>query len=198
MNDSAKNTAAEYEHIPADMFEFQQMNARIHDTKLQTKSRGYFKDAFLRFKKNKSSVVAAIIIGCLVLFAIFSPIITKTALNHTINSKDNTYVNFAPYVESIAKLNIGILDGHRTQNSANQLTIDMYNAIGQETGMSPIIGEPRAYTQTEKIRGQQVDVTYYSLKINSYFYIGVVDRNIDYETFDKIQQFQNETGLQVL
>ena len=45
------------------MFEFAQKDAVIHDKKLATKPRGYFADAMLRFKKNKSSVVAAIIIG---------------------------------------------------------------------------------------------------------------------------------------
>ena len=58
------------EHIPKEQFEFQQLNVELHDKKLQTKSRGYFADAMLRFKKNKSSVVAAWIILFLVIFAI--------------------------------------------------------------------------------------------------------------------------------
>ena len=44
-----------YEHIPAEKFAFAQMDTEIRDTKLQTKSRGYFADAMIRFKKNKSS-----------------------------------------------------------------------------------------------------------------------------------------------
>ena len=57
-----------YEHIPAEQFEFQQLNAELHDQKLETKSRGYFADAMIRFKKNKSSVVAAWIILFLVMY----------------------------------------------------------------------------------------------------------------------------------
>ena len=49
----------DYEHIPAEKFQFIQLDTNIHDKKLETKSRGYFADAFLRFKKNKSSLVAA-------------------------------------------------------------------------------------------------------------------------------------------
>ena len=57
--------------IPASEFEFVGDEGRLHDKKLETKPVGYFKDAMLRFRKNKSSVVAAYIILILVLYAIF-------------------------------------------------------------------------------------------------------------------------------
>ena len=63
-----------YANIPAEKFTLVG-NTNLHDEKLKTKSRGFISDAFLRFRKNKSSVVAAIIILFLVLFAIFAPII---------------------------------------------------------------------------------------------------------------------------
>ena len=56
-----------YENIPKEKFEFAQLNDTLHDKKLETKSRGYFADALLRFKKNKSSIAAAYIILFLVL-----------------------------------------------------------------------------------------------------------------------------------
>ena len=58
------------ENIPAEKFRFAQMEDRIHDAKFETKPIGYFKDAWLRFKKNKASIVAACIILFIVLFAI--------------------------------------------------------------------------------------------------------------------------------
>ena len=76
------------------MFEFAQRDAVIHDKKLSTKSRGYFADAMIRFKKNKSSVVAAIIIGVLVLFAIITPI----ASPYTLDNKDNVFINMPPFI----------------------------------------------------------------------------------------------------
>ena len=36
-------------NIPAEKFTFAQRDARIHDTKLETKPIGYFKDTWLRF-----------------------------------------------------------------------------------------------------------------------------------------------------
>ena len=66
-----------YEHISPEKFEFAQKDAMLHDEKLKTKARGSFADAMIRFKKNKSSVIAAYIIGFLVLFALFAPMISN-------------------------------------------------------------------------------------------------------------------------
>nr|MCR5153425.1 hypothetical protein [Lachnospiraceae bacterium] len=66
-----------YEKIPQEMFEFARKDDYIHDEKFKTKPRSYFQDAFLRFRKNKSSVVAAVIIGLLVLFALVAPLISS-------------------------------------------------------------------------------------------------------------------------
>ena len=46
----------------------------IHDQKFQTKPTTFFKDSLKRFAKNKSSVVAAGILGLLLILAIFVPI----------------------------------------------------------------------------------------------------------------------------
>ena len=67
------NNNIQYEHIPQEKFVFTQLDASLHDKKLETKSRSYLADAFLRFRKNKSSVIAAIIIAFLLLYAIIAP-----------------------------------------------------------------------------------------------------------------------------
>ena len=52
--------------LSPELFEFvNQKDNRIHDEKFKTKPTTFAKDAFKRFCKNKSSVVGAIIIGCL-------------------------------------------------------------------------------------------------------------------------------------
>ena len=68
-----------FEHIPQEKFQFVQLDATLHDKKLDTKARSYFADAFLRFRKNKSSVVAAWILLFLLLFSIVSPILSPYA-----------------------------------------------------------------------------------------------------------------------
>ena len=49
-------------HIPAEKFRFIHEGERITDKKFDDKPIGYFKDAWIRFRKSKASVVAAIII----------------------------------------------------------------------------------------------------------------------------------------
>ena len=71
------NKENKYNNISPEKFKLVRQDAKISDVKFDTKPIGYFKDAFIRFKKNKSSVVAAIIIVCLLLFAVFAPIISK-------------------------------------------------------------------------------------------------------------------------
>lgn len=184
-----------YEHIPAEKFAFAQMDTEIRDTKLQTKSRGYFADAMIRFKKNKSSVVAAWIIGLLVVFAVLAPVISPYNIK---KDKDVVYRNFAPYIESVAKLNIGIFDGAQTYSSANDLNLQKYKGIAQETGMDPLLEITGTEVTYVMERGQMVAKNFYKVKVNSYYRIGVVNQNVSYDTFNKIQQFQDETGIQVL
>lgn len=62
-------------------FRFVNEEARMVDVKLQTKPTTFAKDAFKRFCKNKSSVVAAIIVGILILLAIFVPILSGFDVN---------------------------------------------------------------------------------------------------------------------
>ena len=60
----------ELPQIPPEKFRFVPEEGRMHDQKLETKPIGYFKDAMIRFSKNKGSVVAAWIILILVLPAL--------------------------------------------------------------------------------------------------------------------------------
>ena len=65
-----------YPEIPKEKFAFIHKDERIHDEKLQTKSISYLGDAWLRFRKNKSSVVAFCLIVFLLLFSIITPFVS--------------------------------------------------------------------------------------------------------------------------
>ena len=183
-----------YEHISPEKFEFAQKDAMLHDEKFKTKARGSFADAMIRFKKNKSSVVAAYIIGFLVLFALFAPMISK----YTVYNKDNVYVNFAPYIPSIAKKGWGIFDGAYTLNSQSEQQLSNLHAIGTETGMDPVI-KILGTTENVTIHRGQERITYsYMVEVNSFFKEGIRNMVFSYDEFNAIQEFQNETGIQVL
>ena len=121
--------------IPKEKFEFAQLDKTIQDEKFDTKTRGFFADALLRFKKNKSSVVAAYIIGLLILYAIIVPIIAPIKLDN----KDKMYVNTPPFIRSIAEKGWGIFDGAVTHESQNETQMNYWRGIAEETGYDPVV-----------------------------------------------------------
>ena len=64
--------------ISKDDFKLVQTDAKIHDQKFETKPTTFLKDCLKRFRKNKSSVVAAFILGILLVMSVFVPILFKT------------------------------------------------------------------------------------------------------------------------
>lgn len=183
-----------FENIPQEKFEFANAGDYIHDEKLKTKTRSFFEDAIIRFRKNQSSVIAAYILGLLILFAIISPVISK----YTVNDKDNVFVNMAPFVRSIAEKNIGIWDGSNKLNSQSENQLAALHAIGTETGYDPVLNILSTTETTAMYRGKERTTYSYGVEINTYYRIGIKQMVLSYDEFDAIQKFQNETGIQVV
>ncbi len=78
--------------ITKDDFKLIQKDYKIHDEKIQRKPTTFFKDCLRRFRKSKSSVVGAIVLGTLVLLAIFLPIFST----YNIDSPSPSEVLLAP------------------------------------------------------------------------------------------------------
>ena len=120
--------------IPAEKFRFVGEDLKRHDQKFSTKQVSYFRDAFNRFCKNKSSVVAAIIIMCLVLYAIVVPIFCETTYSRALT--DTNYLNYtklAPRNPLFVKLGLNFWDGCITL-SLGEANFIYNKAIGEETG----------------------------------------------------------------
>lgn len=94
-------------------FEFVQMNEKIFDKKFETKAIGYFGDALRRFSKNKSSIVAFVILVIIILMAIFVPIFSKYDVA-TVNIAEGYLPPRIPILE-----NFGIADGTKKITGVN-------------------------------------------------------------------------------
>lgn len=70
----SKNIDLSNYKINQDSFKFVNSDKKISDTQLKTKPVSFAKDSFRRFCKNKSSIVGAIVLGIIILMAIFVPI----------------------------------------------------------------------------------------------------------------------------
>ena len=179
-------------NIPKEKFEFCQQDASIHDKKFDTKPVGYFKDAMIRFCRNKSSIVAAFIILFLVLFAIFGPIIGKN--NYTSQPTDTTYLHYAKLLPKWDLFAWAGWDGG-SDTTYNQDAYYAKVAIAEETGMNPIM---EVYREAYEDPSSQAKTVYYDVRVDSYLSQGMLYLTLTTDEYEAIQAWQNETGVQVI
>ena len=175
--------------IPAEKFRFVPEEGRMHDQKLETKPIGYFKDAMIRFGKNKGSVVAAWIILILVLYAIFVPIFCETSYSRSLT--DTMYLNYTKLPPKIPFLG---LDGTSkvTFNSSKYL---IYKAIEEETGLNTVVD---VYRENYTDNTASKKTTFYDLRVDDYKSMGMVYMTLTEAQFEDLQRWQDETGIQVI
>lgn len=185
----------EYNNIPKEKFRFADPGRKMADKKFDTKPISYAKDVFIRFCKNKSSVVAAIIIVILVLFAIIVPIFCET--NYSRALTDNVYLKYKqllPKNQLFADMGINFWDGGKNE-SMNQNKYYKLMAIQAETGEIVITDVFKA-AYDGGIPGSTTK--YYDVRVDSYTSIGMDYFDLTLEQFQAIQEWQNQTGIQVI
>ena len=180
-------------NISKDKFRFADPSRRTGDKKFDTKQMSYAKDVFRRFCKNKSSVVAAIIILLLVLFAILVPIFCETTYSQSL-----TDTNRMKYIKLLPKCELfegtGFWDG-TTKETINQNKYNVYKALEVETGYAAIVqqyGDP--YTKTNSA-GTGL---YYDIRSDSYVTNGMAFIDLTASEWEDLQRWQKETGIQVI
>lgn len=167
--------------IPKEKFQFANKSDMGHDKEFETKPVGYLRDAFNRFCKNKGSVVAAIIIIVLILFAIIVPFCTQ----YTVSYYDVRFRNTLPKSELFANTNFW--DGCESKEMG-QIDYLYYYAMGYETGHNAV--KNQSYELT--------DDGLYKFRLDSYQKNGCVYMSLRPDDYAALQAYQNETGIQVI
>lgn len=165
---------------PKEKFVFVQREETIQDARFETKAIGYFEDAWMRFQKNKGSVVAAVIIILLILFAVLTPIFSTYDMSFT-----DTYYTYA-LPKSAFLSRFGIWDGC-SDRTVNQQTFDYYDANGA-------IVEVKG---SEEVTVNGRKNTYYDVRLDSYRAVGYVYINLTPSEYEAAMAYQNETGTQL-
>ena len=194
-----------YPKLPAEKFRFVNTGEHISDQKFDDKPIGYFKDAWNRFRKNKSSVVAAIVIICIVLFAFITPIVSN--LEPTF--MDTYYSKKGPRNLLLGK--IGILDGTSTRDFTERgliraIAMGMAAEDIDGTGVTLEEGMDSYYQPMKKIGKIKtyLDATrkqreiFANSKIDVYLEVGFLYRSVTQSEYQKIQAWQEQTGKQIL
>ena len=189
--------------IPSEKFEFVHSGERIADKKFEDKPIGYFKDAWIRFRKNHASVVATIIIICIVLFAFLTPIFNT---RYNARFMDSYYAKKAP--RSLALRPLGIFDGGTTRTfSEKGLIKAIAIGVGAEDydGRSVSLGEGlESYYQPmlkisdpiEKRAGKKITLTFNG-KIDTYLEVGFMYLSLEQAEYQRIVQWEKDNNLHV-
>ena len=160
--------------IPPEKFRFIRSEERIHDEKLKTKPIGYFKDAWLRFRKDQSAVVAFALIMILLLFSLIVPFFS----HYDVTFRDGYYKTILPKLSFLE--GTGFWDG-TTRQRENQAGYDYLKSIGVETGRNAIVKEYGRFTDANGI-------TYYDLRVDSYAKVGFVYLNLSAADYEELMQ----------
>lgn len=197
---------AKYSNIPNEKFRFVNQDERLTDTKFEDKPISYFQDALNRFRKNQASVVAFVIIVCIMLYAFITPLVA------TIPSTmmDSYYAKKAPRVSFLRQY--GIVDGGVSRDLAERGMIKTAGigvaaadvdgtggitlAEGMENEYQPIMDkgtESITLDATKKEKKMFLGAT-----VDNYLEVGFIYRSLKQDEYQKILQWQEETGLQVL
>ncbi len=180
-------------NIPKELFEFAPKDEKFHDRKFDTKPIGYFKDAFLRFSKNKASIVAAIIVGIIIIFALIGPY----CFNQSYVKSYQTNLDLKKYRLLTPKLMLfegtGFWDGTEVK-IIGDTTYKKYLAYAQETGYDiivKVIDEIEVNTEN----GVQKN---YKVRLNNYHSIDAFTKTYTEEQYKAIQEWQNENNVQLI
>ena len=203
-----KDRTIDIGNISPEKFTMVNANQRLTDQMFEDKPVGYFKDAWIRFRKNKGSIVAALIILGIMLFSLLAPLV--------INSHDATFMDVY-YAKkpgrNLTLSKIGIATGTTARTFAEAgLVRDVAIGVGAEDrdgsgtvtvaeGLAsyyqPIrhIGEA---TQMAEIKGAKPKTIYAGCSVENYLEIGFIYKSIEQAEYRRILAWQEETGLQVL
>ena len=190
--------------ISPEQFTFVNMGERLTDVKFDDKPIGYFKDAWIRFRKNKASVAAACIILIIFIFSVVAPFLT----NNENGFMDTYYAKKGPYVYGLNK--DGFMDGGVDRDFSevgliSKIAIGIgaedWDAHGAtlEEGMASIqqplmeISDPFTILDASK-----KEKTYYHARINSYAEVGFLYKSIEQSELQRMQEWEKETGLHLL
>lgn len=179
-------------NIPKEKFQIAQRDGNLHDKKFDTKPIGYFKDALMRFSKNKTSIFGFAVIVLLIIYAIIGPYCCPKNYRDAY-STDKELQNFQYLLPKVSFLEgTGVWDGTSVKE-VSESTYYMYLAMEQETGneMMELIEKK---VQVDSNGAKNI----YKIRLDSYTSMGTLKITLTYDKYLALQKYQDETGCQVI
>ncbi len=199
---------SEYKHIPKEKFQMVKRDHRIMDEKFQTKSLTYFQDALIRFKKNKASVTGFWLIMVVVLYGVFAPFFSKYDLSHS----DAVYAKARPKINAFERS--GFWDGTREMKLSDKYyayVVGIGAAAEDQDGKGvtwqeavdspycPLVSEEEAFEDKSAPKSKKYGPKMYRYAaVDSYYFVGFKFMDITMDEYEKIREYEKESGLKIL
>lgn len=155
----------EIKNIDKSKLKFIEREKRIIDVPLETKEISYYRDAWNRFKRNKASFVAFIIISILMFFVVIGPYLKKYDLPSKSIANSTKLKNLTPKIPLLE--HFGIFDGTKVVTKGKRFLIDM-NA--SEFGADIIISGLPQELIDDPNHPDYADISKLTVKVDFYAY----------------------------
>ena len=194
-----------YNHIPKDKFTFVNAGERLSDQKFEDKPIGYFKDAWIRFRKSKASVAATVIIACIILYAFLAPLLITS---HESTFMVNMYAKKPARVESLHdwKAFDGGVDRDFSEKGLIKAVgigigaedwagkgVSLEDGLASEYQPMLEIGEPKTIVGPGKKESKS-----FAGRVDAYLEVGFFYRSIKQDELKNIQAWEEATGKKIL
>ena len=193
--------------IPVEKLALANRGDHIKDQKFDDKPIGYFKDAWRRFCKNKASIVAAIIIVCIVLFAIIVPFFNASG---TGTKAESRYMKKGPRNLFLSQFGIatGLLTNDYRDTAYIQLAamgiaanpesferqISIKEAIYSGDPLQPVKQHTGGYLVEQGKNWIRMN----TLDVDSYLEVGFIYLDIEQSEYHRIKEWEKDNNIKVI
>lgn len=188
---------ADIANLPKELFKEVPDRKDLHDQAFETKPVSFLRDSLNRFAKNKASIVAAVIILIIALYAIIVPFVTPTAHvsgpDYTEGFNDAEFSNVLPYCSWFK--GSGFWDGTKTM----AVSENDYKALGWDDSNHQYLVKLESKTETTTTIGAITKKnTIYNIRIDTYA-VGNKEVSLDKSVYQALKENdvkRREQGLQ--
>jgi len=180
-----------------------ELDDKINDVPFETKEISYYQDSWLRFRKNKASVIAFVIIVIILFFVAFGPFMVDYDLPEESPTEASRLAYLTPKIPVLE--NFGIFDGTKTITRGKRFLTEMYHSDYGEgiilDGFPEALAEDRDDPEFDDVTQLTVKVDYYKYvnyvtSIMPERYFGIIDSNeingTDVDPFGTVRRTLNQ------
>ena len=183
------NNDVETNNLPKELFKKSKIDAEsLHDQAFETKPVSFLKGALIRFAKNKASIVAAVIIAIIILYAIIVPFASpKAYVSQDTGGFKDPYFTYSLPCNSLFR-GTGFWDGTEVKTGYSE---EAYKALTYNDSNHDKVVE--VVSKSEERIGSNV-ITMYSVRVDSYA-VGNKVMNIKSDEYNTLVAYEKENGI---